>query len=199
MTHHEHDHDPLESPARAHEDSDVRAAPVAIFLVSLAFLVLGSFLVVAWLFSFFESQEQRRYQPMLGLEIEPELPPEPRLQPSPTRDLREMREIEEQMLNNYGWVNKQGGLVRIPIDRAMELVLERGLPDVPAQQPISPGQAGTRQDSPAPQQAVPGAGTEPAPEETQPARPDGEINGTQSSPQVQDPDGAPGPPEGQNE
>jgi hypothetical protein len=54
------------------------------------------------------------------------LPPEPRLQMSPQSDLKAMREQERELLNGYAWVDRPGGRVRIPIDRAMEIVATRG-------------------------------------------------------------------------
>ena len=55
-------------------------------------------------------------------------PPEPRLQPNPARDLREMRAAEEQLLHQYAWIDPDKGIVRIPIERAMDLIAQRGLP-----------------------------------------------------------------------
>ena len=60
------------------------------------------------------------------------LPPEPRLQANPKQDLRDLRESEDALLKSYGWVDKNNGVVRIPIDEAMKLVLQRGLPARPA-------------------------------------------------------------------
>ena len=56
------------------------------------------------------------------------LPPEPRLQTNPRQDLSDLRAREDQLLNSYGWVDKNTGVVRIPIERAMQLIVERGLP-----------------------------------------------------------------------
>ncbi|MGH7971105.1 MAG: hypothetical protein ACREIC_20475, partial [Limisphaerales bacterium] len=55
-------------------------------------------------------------------------PPSPRLQLSPPLDLQVFRTREETELTNYGWVNRTAGVVRIPIERAMALVLQEGLP-----------------------------------------------------------------------
>jgi hypothetical protein len=55
-------------------------------------------------------------------------PPPPNLQISSTADLKAFRAREERDLNTYGWVDKNAGIVRVPIARAMELVLQRGLP-----------------------------------------------------------------------
>jgi len=54
--------------------------------------------------------------------------PEPHLQISPSTDLREFRAWEDAELNSYGWIDKTSGVVRIPIERAMDLVLQKGLP-----------------------------------------------------------------------
>jgi hypothetical protein len=55
-------------------------------------------------------------------------PPGPRLQVSPPMDLESFRAREEAELHSYGWVNRTSGVVRIPIERAMELVLQQGFP-----------------------------------------------------------------------
>ena len=52
----------------------------------------------------------------------------PHLQVVPALDLNEFRAHEEALLNSYGWVNPRAGIVRMPITRAMDLLLERGLP-----------------------------------------------------------------------
>ena len=55
------------------------------------------------------------------------LPPEPRLQVSPDRDWLEMFHQEQEFLNSYGWIDRNQGIVHIPIERAMEIVAQRGL------------------------------------------------------------------------
>jgi hypothetical protein len=55
-------------------------------------------------------------------------PPGPQLQISAPMDLQAFRAREDDQLNSYGWVNRTTGVVRIPISRAMELVLQEGLP-----------------------------------------------------------------------
>jgi len=49
-------------------------------------------------------------------------PPEPRLQTSPALDLKTLRDAEDAHLHSYAWVDRKAGAVRIPIERAMELV-----------------------------------------------------------------------------
>ncbi|HTL18300.1 MAG TPA: hypothetical protein VL793_13775 [Patescibacteria group bacterium] len=52
----------------------------------------------------------------------------PRLQVSPRLDLKTFRAGEDEQLTNYGWINRSSGIVRVPIEHAMELVLSKGLP-----------------------------------------------------------------------
>ena len=64
----------------------------------------------------------------LAIGQENRLPPEPRLQSDPKQDLRDLRRADAEALNGYHWVDKNAGVVRIPIDAAMKLTIERGLP-----------------------------------------------------------------------
>jgi len=52
----------------------------------------------------------------------------PHLQINSKEELAEFRAKEEAQLNTYGWINQTAGIVRIPVDRAMDLLLQRGLP-----------------------------------------------------------------------
>lgn len=53
---------------------------------------------------------------------------EPALQIHPVADLDAYRAQEAELLNSYGWVDKGAGVARIPIDRAIDLISEQGLP-----------------------------------------------------------------------
>jgi hypothetical protein len=74
------------------------------------------------------------------------LPPEPRLQQSPREDLKSMRMREDWTLTHYTWVDKQKGVVAIPIDQAIQIIAQRGIPPqkAPAGLALSQPQAGTR-------------------------------------------------------
>ena len=74
------------------------------------------------------------------------LPPEPRLQQSPRGDLKAMRTREDWTLTHYTWVDKQKGIVGIPIDHAIEILAQRGIPPqkAPSGLALSQPQAGTR-------------------------------------------------------
>jgi hypothetical protein len=87
-------------------------------------------LVVWVLFKYFDAREARRVVPEYPLAATQEKrePPEPKLQVNPREDLEELRRQEDQILNSAGWVDKNAGIVRIPIEEAMKLVVQRGLP-----------------------------------------------------------------------
>lgn len=55
-------------------------------------------------------------------------PPEPRLEVSSHRDLTALRASEEIQLNGYYWLDQQQGTVTMPIERAMELIAQKGIP-----------------------------------------------------------------------
>ncbi len=139
-THNDHnDHnDPNKSQV---ESSGIKARPVLLFLGILAAATAFVFVLIqGLLFAFDKLDAMNRPEPSTRVELpegQRKLPPEPRLQGAPGMDgptllpLDEMKEYK-QMVNEkaagYGWVNKESGIVRIPLDRAKALDAERGLP-----------------------------------------------------------------------
>ena len=61
-----------------------------------------------------------------------ELPPSPRLQVQPRLDLKDYCAAQQQEVNSYAWVDRSSGVVRVPVDRAMDMLLARGLAARPA-------------------------------------------------------------------
>jgi hypothetical protein len=66
--------------------------------------------------------------------------PQPRLERNERVEINEFRLGEEQKLNSYGWVDQKAGVVRIPIERAMQLIAERGLPTTPKVGEVPPSE-----------------------------------------------------------
>ncbi len=124
-----HGHVGIERPER-HESTDAATRPVWWFLAGLLVFILGSvYLMVAvfrWAGSVPLPMEERE-QPSALFPAQ-QVPPSPRLQTAPQRDLYEMRRHEDSILTTYGWVDQKAGVARIPIDRAMDLLLKRGVP-----------------------------------------------------------------------
>lgn len=114
-----------------HEERDVNVRALAYFgLTILAVLVL-SLISMKWVFFHF-AKSQELGPPPTPFESVRALPPQPRLQFEPQIDLGNYRESQKEILSSYGWVDRQNGVVRIPIDRAMSLLLERGFPVRPS-------------------------------------------------------------------
>jgi hypothetical protein len=65
--------------------------------------------------------------PVLPEEATQPLPPEPRLQTAPEAELSQMRAEEDRRLHSYAWVDQGAGVARIPVERAIEILLERGI------------------------------------------------------------------------
>jgi hypothetical protein len=92
-----------------------------------AFVVLAAFLYAGvWgLYQHFRTQDESRNVRRSLVEAGPPVPPEPRLQINPQEEFQKYLRKQKEILNSYGWVSREAGVVRIPIDRAMELVVER--------------------------------------------------------------------------
>ena len=57
--------------------------------------------------------------------------PAPRLQVSPAADFAAYHAAQQHELHSYGWIDQAHGTVHMPIERAMDLLLQRGLPTTP--------------------------------------------------------------------
>ena len=112
---------------RGHETRDASMRNVIAFGVALLVLIVVGLLVSEGVLHYFEVR-QSLGPPASPFESVRTLPPAPRLQVAPVEDLARYRAAQESTLNSYGWVDQKAGVVRIPIDRAMDLLLERGLP-----------------------------------------------------------------------
>jgi hypothetical protein len=114
--------------SRRHERGDVQAGPIAAFVVGLVMLTGLVLLLTGWLLHYFAARQAKLDVPASPLAMLQEKPPEPRLEVVLDQVLRQVRADEEALLHTYGWVDRQAGIVRIPIDRAMTLLTARGLP-----------------------------------------------------------------------
>ena len=113
-----------------HEESDVDFRGIISFGVALFAVAVFVYVLIFGLFKFFDSRERVQAPaeyPLAAAQGHRE-PPEPRLQTHPRQDLSDLLAREDGLLTSYGWVDRNAGIVRIPIDAAMKLTLERGLP-----------------------------------------------------------------------
>jgi len=123
-----------EKPNPGYETSDARTGLIWIVAVAVVICVALSVFASDFLFRLLHhrdttsqqrSEMERVTQSISGSQA---TFPEPRLQIAPQLDLAAMRAREEAELHSYGWIDRKAGVVRLPIDRAMELMVQRGLP-----------------------------------------------------------------------
>ena len=110
-----------------YETSDASAPALVRFAIGLVTALVVLALLMAGVFRIF-SKTQSLGPPASPFEDVRTLPPQPRLQVEPRVDLQHLRAGEEDLLQSYGWVDPAAGIVRMPIDRAMDRILEKGLP-----------------------------------------------------------------------
>ena len=120
-------HDPHGAPNEGYEHSDANPRSLSKWAVALAIVMVIVFVAMRWLF-FFYGKVQSLGRPASPFENARVLPPHPRLQTDPRADLHAYCAQQLATLNSYGWADQHNGVVHIPVDRAMELTLQQGLP-----------------------------------------------------------------------
>jgi hypothetical protein len=143
-----HDDVAIDTQDVQHEESDVNIRAIFGFALGLLVVAIAVHIGIYFIFVFFSNREAtasavRSYPLSVGQEDR--LPPEPRLQTNPKQDLRDLRAAEDQILNGYRWVDRNAGVVGIPVSEAIKLTLQHGLPSRtqvprsdPAQSPPTP-------------------------------------------------------------
>jgi hypothetical protein len=133
---HAHDHaqDPEYGPTppgAKYEHTDIDVSVGYKFGLWLLISMLLSIGIVTGVFYLFEGQHReanalaQQYPLAVGQQKEP---PAPNLQTQPFKDIFTLRQGEDEKLRGYGWVDKDGGIAHVPIDRAMEVMLQKGFP-----------------------------------------------------------------------
>lgn len=120
---------------------DINIRTVIFFAFGLAAMTVLAFALMWVLFGAFESREAARDRETIPTtrlgEAKAKLPPEPILQGAPgsrferADPVLEMEAfLEEQIeeLTSFGWIDREAGVARIPIEEAKNLLLQRGLP-----------------------------------------------------------------------
>jgi hypothetical protein len=124
-----------------YERRDIGVAGILYFIAGLAIATFVLHLILAGLYDFLDKRARTHQPPVNALientptdtrKVAPHYPdtafPQPRLETDERGQLNDIRLDEERTLNSYGWVDEKAGTVRIPIERAMDLLAQRGLP-----------------------------------------------------------------------
>ncbi len=151
-----------------YEREDLSPGGVLYFMAGLAIVGIAIYFIVVGMYRFldrYEQEHQAAGSPLVKSQpysrvIPPNANqsfPQPRLEINERTQLKDFIQKEDETLATYDWVDKNKGTVRIPIDRAMDLIAERGLPvrqetanpsgtnsapkgEVPAEVPATPQQ-----------------------------------------------------------
>lgn len=126
------------SPAGGGFDRELNVRAIVVTGIGLAAILVVS-AALMWPLAAFLRERGRAADPPPPLLPEArhrEMPPEPRLQVAPERELEVLRAEEERMLTSYAWVDETGGIAQVPIERAIELVVEFGLPAPVPEEPL---------------------------------------------------------------
>ncbi len=120
----------LPTPGSSYEHTDADAGSIVRFGVWLVAIALVTHLALAGVFGWAISQAKETAEPRYPLTVgqQPPKPPAPVLQQYPDREMTAFRATDEATLESYGWTDKEAGRVHIPIEEAIRLTLERGLP-----------------------------------------------------------------------
>jgi hypothetical protein len=130
----------LRPPAPPSGDENVRAILRFGFWMIVAAVIIYASL---WgMFQYFDWQAAASdpvQNPLLAGERPPANPaarfPQPQLQSNAAADQGKTRAREDELLNTYGWVDRQAGVVHLPVGRAMQMIAEHGVPAWPAPPP----------------------------------------------------------------
>lgn len=112
------------------EATDIATRPIVVSVGALAIFTLVFTFVAHLTFKGLASYVESTSPPAspLAAEYAAKQPPEPRLQLDPKKDLEVLHAYEEKTLGTLAWVDKNAGIVQVPIERAMEILLTKGLP-----------------------------------------------------------------------
>ncbi len=122
------------------ELQDIGSGGVIAFFITLLVIVALANVVIRGIYKgldYYSRTHQEVVSPMMAVptgdmrDVNPQEAqkfPEPRLETNERLEINDFRLKEEQTLHSYGWVDKDAGAVRIPIERAMQLTAQRGLP-----------------------------------------------------------------------
>ncbi|MGI9101213.1 MAG: hypothetical protein ACR2IF_02100 [Terriglobales bacterium] len=140
----------VQHPETMYDRSDLSSRAIFMFLVALAATCLV-ILLIAWGLLRYFAQQPLSSVPRTAAIVTPTRQispkgdpaqrfPAPQLQPDPVADLNKFRTSVEERLNSYGWVDQDAGIAHIPIEKAIDMMSQTGLPA--RQPPALPPRAG---------------------------------------------------------
>jgi hypothetical protein len=129
---------PPTNPDVAFESSDIDTRTILMYMFYLALSVAAAFIASVFIFRFTSKIASDSDTPMAPVHrgIAATRPPEPMLQGvpghtnDPQLDMRLKREADEAENEKLAWQDKPAGIVQIPVEEAMKIIVSKGLPAV---------------------------------------------------------------------
>ena len=159
-----HPHDPnvnpeyaieSEPPSQLHVAVAMHHEPVAVDVRSVVFwgfvlvvLIAGSCVLMYGLVWWFAGSDFADFPAPSPVSRARDLPRAPRIEPNQALAAEQQRERMDEMLSRYAWINKEAGIARIPIERAMDLYAERALSAAGSNNPPREAAASEQEDRP---------------------------------------------------
>lgn len=139
------------NPDTSFEREDLSTRGVFAFMIGLAIVGLVIYFIIRGMYSFLDEYERKQnaanplapgssaaaryipYNPAHGDSVSQTFKENgtPMLEYDERGQFKDFLLKQEDQLNSYGWVDQQAGVAHIPIDRAMDLIVQRGLPVLP--------------------------------------------------------------------
>ncbi len=110
-----------------YEARDLSVRGMVQFLALIFFTIIGSLIICYFIYLWILPKEEPNLPSVRKEALERRLPPEPRVQGFPMRDWEQFHAQQIEKITTYA-VDPKTGTARIPVERAKELILQRGLP-----------------------------------------------------------------------
>ncbi len=107
-------------------DDEVSVPGIVWTTVGLAVVCVVGMLITWGMQGFYEARSQIVQPSPIAEANEPRLPEGPLLQRDPEGELEALRHEMAERLGGYGWVDEGAGVVHIPIDAAIDMLIEKG-------------------------------------------------------------------------
>ena len=146
---HKHNEKPVVPDPKGYESEDINLYPLFKWMtILLTFVAVSSVVTYVIVYKPFLGSKSATVGDVSRFSRERVLPSEPRLQAMPKVEMKDFRLMEKQKIEGYAWVDRQKGVVRIPVEKAMALVAERGASGFKVEASASPEPAPTSSPEP---------------------------------------------------
>lgn len=113
---------------RDYSDRDIPVGKIALSGLYIAIFTVLTFVGIRFLFLYLDKSNEQAQGAVSSFVRQRVLPPAPQLQVDEPKTWQQELARQKSQTEEYAWIDAKAGTVRIPVERAIELVAERGLP-----------------------------------------------------------------------